>query len=658
MTTSWIFEMIDRITAPMRNVTKGADAMGDAIDNVQERVKLSEKGTKIALERESKARKEVQAQIKKTEKELKELEKQQKKQTGEEFQKTANEIKRAQKNLEDYRKELEGIEKDLEDLSDDMDVYVSKHQKWNDIATGANQLSDMLDRVAGSLDFADEINQTQNSLQRMTGMTGNALEDLTGDVHRLAAEWRATDEEIARSTNAMVKGFGISYEKALDLINQGYEKGANLNGDMLEQMREYPVQMRELGISAEQFVALMAQAGRDGIFSDKAIDSIKEANLSLKEMGQAQIDALTGIGLKVSDLAGKTTLEAVQMVSKAMEGASTQAKQLALTDIFKGAGEDAGMSFIVGLSSVDMNIDNIPSVQEAGAGIRGFMADVESWIATSLGGATQYIQTFTYAAVGINSVIGIINTLKATQIAQSVASGVATAAQWAWNAALTANPIGVVIMAVAALVGGIVLLANKFSWANGIVEAVKSSWKDWGKVILDFVVMPLKMAWGALEGIWKLLQGDWSGAMQSFSAPIDGIVNDIGAAAANTATGYQRGYADKEAKNAAEQQERNRKAFGLDEFGQGRSTGPDSQFDRTKLDGRIAPPGGKPKSPKGAKTSDGLSVSGTAGRSISMNLTVHNHFNGKVSSGVDVDGLAEKVTEKIVDQVRDILLTA
>lgn len=656
MTTSWIFEMIDRITGPMRNVTKGVGSMGDAIDNVQERVKLSEKGTALALDRENKARKEVTDQIKKTERELKELEKQQKKLSGEDWQKNEHAIKEAEAALKDYREELAGIEADLADLNQDMDAYNAKHQKWNDVATGANQLSEMFDKVASSLDFAAEINQTQTDLQRMTGMTGNSLEELTGDVHRMAAVWRQSDEEISRSTNAMAEGFGISYNKALDLINQGFEKGANLNGDMLDQMKEYPAQMRELGISADQFVAIMAQAGKDGIFSDKAIDSIKEANLSLKEMGQAQIDALTGIGLKVSDLSGKTAMEAVQIVSKAMEGASTQAKQLALTDIFKGAGEDAGMSFVLGLGSVDMNIDNIPSVQEAGAGIRGFMANVETWIATAMGGATQYIQTFSQAAAGINAVIGIVNTLKATQIAQSIASGVATAAQWAWNVALTANPIGIIIMAVAALVGGIVLLSTKLSWANGIVEAVKTSWKAWGKVILDYVLLPLKLAWGALEGIWKLLNGDWSGAMESFSSPVTDIVNDIGAAADQTAAGYRKGVAEKE----AEKQYKSSDAYysERDDRQTGKATGPDTQFGAPKIDGKIAAPGGSKKKGGGGggQSSDGLSVSGSGGKAISMTLTVNNHFNGKVASNIDINAIAEKVTERIVDQVRDVII--
>ncbi|MNS03122.1 Phage-related minor tail protein [compost metagenome] len=648
MITSWILELVERVTGPMRSVRAATVATSEAVENVQERVVLSQKGTEIALNREKQHRREVVSEIKKQEKELRDLDAAQKKATGDEWQKNKHAIEQAKKALEQYQHELQGIDKDLEDLNSDMDRFQAANQRWQGIATGANQASEMIDRVAGSLDFGDQILETQANLQRMTGFTGEMLDNVTGRVHHMAAAWRSSDEDIARSANAMSDQLHISYDAALDLIEKGFSKGANINGDMLDQMKEYGPQMKELGLDANQFIALMAQAGKDGVFSDKAIDSIKEANLSLKEMGQPQIDALKGIGLSVKDLAGKTAIEAVQMVSKAMEGATAQAKQLALTDIFKGAGEDAGMAWVLGLSSVDMNIDNIPSVQEAGAGMRGFVADIQTWVATTMGSSIQYIQGFGQAASGINSVIGLISTLRATQLGQAAASGVATAAQWAWNVALTANPIGIVVVAIAALVGGIVLLAQKFSWANGVVEAVKTSWKEWGGVIMDFVLFPLNMVIGALSGIWKLLQGDFSGAMKAFSQPVNDLANSVGGALNATKTGYQKGYDERERSNAAKAGSEKKMA-----------TGPDTLLKAPTIDGKITPPGGSKskKGTKGSGSSDGLSLGGSGGsKSITMNLTVHNHFNGQVKSSVDIRELADKVAEHIADQVKDRLI--
>ena len=57
---------------------------------------------------------------------------------------------------------------------------------------------------------------------------------------------------------------------------------------------------------------------------------------------------------------------------------------------------------------------------------------------------------------------------KAAMIAQSIATGVVTAAQWALNVAMTANPIGLIITGVGILIAGIVLLYKNWDtvWAG------------------------------------------------------------------------------------------------------------------------------------------------------------------------------------------------
>jgi chromosome segregation ATPase len=51
--------------------------------------------------------------------------------------------------------------------------------------------------------------------------------------------------------------------------------------------------------------------------------------------------------------------------------------------------------------------------------------------------------------------------------------GLVTAAQWAWNAAMDANPIGIVVVAVGALIAIIVVIATKTTWFQ---TAWKASW--------------------------------------------------------------------------------------------------------------------------------------------------------------------------------------
>ena len=641
--TNWFLNLIDRITEPMRSITAATNNTGDAVDDVQERVKLSEKSTKSALENEKKHRDSLKAKIKEQEQNLKELEAQQKKATGLEWQKVEHGIEKATESLKDYRHALQLADDDIKHLSDDLDEFKRKASNWDSVATGSNQLSEIIGNISESLDFSEEIMNVQGNIQLMTGVTGDELDELTTKVHRLAKQWNESDDEIARSANATAKQMGVSFQDALTLINDGFEKGANLNGDFLDQLKEYGPQLDDAGISASQAIAIMASAGKEGVFSDKAIDAIKEANLSLREMGQIQVDALAGIGLEVKDLAGKTTFEAVQMISKAMEGATAQARQMALTDIFKGAGEDAGMGFILSLGKTSMSLDDLPNVQATGADIKGFFADVQSSIATNVGGFALYAQGFADFAFQVNNVTGLVNTLRGSQTAMNVVTKIAEGFQWGLNFAMEMNPIGWVVLAVGALVGGIALLSDHFDWASGTMEAFSNSWKDWGTVILDLVLFPLKQVMGVLEGIWALMQGDFSGAMQAITAPTKELVDDTAHAVEKTQQGYKKGVDDFNKEAALE----GKKDQNLSVDGHNKT--------QSTLDGQLAPTKGK----KGSKTkgSDGLSISGGGGsKTTTMTLTVHNHF-AAMNSKLDVRAAANEIAGILNDRLRDGLIS-
>lgn len=364
-----------------------------------------------------------------------------------------------------------------------------------------NQAFELFDTVGEKMDFTKDINKTKLALQQMDVKN---LDEVSSKIHEISKVFNDDSMEIAKAANAMSKQLGGSFESNLAILQAGYEKGANLNGDMLDQFKEYSPQMRELGLNATQMLAIMANAGKNGIFSDKAIDSIKEANLSLKEMGQPQVDALKGIGIEVKELAGKTSFEAVQMITKAMEGANAQAKQLALTDIFKGAGEDAGMGFILGLGTMDLDPNNLKSFQAMDAGMNTWLARFQSKIANTLGSLPiQDIAAFVMTTAGL---ISIITTLNGVMSFTAMWTKTVTAAQWLWNAAMTANPIGLLVVAIGALIGLVVLAISK--------------WDDWGASVIMFLG-PIGMVISA----FKSLYDHWDSIKKAFQT--DGIIGGL-----------------------------------------------------------------------------------------------------------------------------------
>lgn len=77
---------------------------------------------------------------------------------------------------------------------------------------------------------------------------------------------------------------------------------------------------------------------------------------------------------------------------------------------------------------------------------------------------------------------------------------IVTAAQWLWDAALSANPIGLIIIAIAALVAAFVILWNKS-------EAFRNFWKAVWRDVLSIV----KSVWNWVKDNWPLLLGILTG---------------------------------------------------------------------------------------------------------------------------------------------------
>ena len=249
------------------------------------------------------------------------------------------------------------------DAINEMNRNVVKQGKsWEQVVTGVNQATELIQKSIDGLIFTVDASKLRTEVQRMTDLSGSDLDSFVAKASKIGAVFDEPASEIAKAANVMTKQVGGTFEENLALIEEGYKRGANINGDFLDQLKEYPTFIRSLGISQSEAIALMARAGKEGIFSDKAIDSLKEADMSIREMGKTQIDALAGIGLTPDDLVDKTTFDSIKLISSKMKGATTQARQLILADIFKGAGEDAGAQFIEALGTMDLNIQNLPHI--------------------------------------------------------------------------------------------------------------------------------------------------------------------------------------------------------------------------------------------------------------------------------------------------------
>lgn len=215
--------------------------------------------------------------------------------------------------------------------------------------------------------LANETQKYRQQVQQLTGETGQALADITANIEASSRTFKKEVNEMAVANNTFAKAMDISQQQANKLINKGFLAGADAGGEFLDMLREYPTQFRAAGVSAEQSIALMSQSVKEGIYSDKGPDVIKEGTIRLREMTKATREALAGIGISSTQLETDlqrgtiTYFEAIQLVSNKLNELPPQSAKVgtAIADIFGGPGEDAGLDYIKLLGRVETSLDKM-----------------------------------------------------------------------------------------------------------------------------------------------------------------------------------------------------------------------------------------------------------------------------------------------------------
>lgn len=216
-------------------------------------------------------------------------------------------------------------------------------------------------------DYNKGLMEATRLTQQFTGLTGNEMKSVRNEVLAVSDTFGLDFTETMQSANTMSKAFGISVSESLKIMQDGLVSGANANGEFLDTIKEYPRYFKEAGLSAEEMVAISTQATKEGIFSDKGVDTIKEGNLRLREMTTATAAALDGIGISSKQVqkdlqdGSKTTFQVMQEVANKLKELpqSSAAVGSAIANIFGGPGEDAGLAYIEMLGDVELNMDKV-----------------------------------------------------------------------------------------------------------------------------------------------------------------------------------------------------------------------------------------------------------------------------------------------------------
>lgn len=216
-------------------------------------------------------------------------------------------------------------------------------------------------------DYNKGLMEATRLTKQFTGLTGDKMKSVRNEVLAVSNTFGLEFTETMQSANTMSKAFGISVSESLKIMQDGLVSGANANGEFLDTIKEYPRYFKEAGLSAEGMVAISTQATKEGIFSDKGLDTIKEGNLRLREMTTATAAALDGIGISSKQVqkdlqdGSKTTFQVMQEVANKLKELpqSSAAVGSAIANIFGGPGEDAGLAYIEMLGNIELDMDKV-----------------------------------------------------------------------------------------------------------------------------------------------------------------------------------------------------------------------------------------------------------------------------------------------------------
>lgn len=216
-------------------------------------------------------------------------------------------------------------------------------------------------------DYNKGLMEATRLTQQFTGLTGDEMKSVRNEALAVSNAFGLEFTETMQSANTVSKAFGISVSESLKIMQDGLVSGANANGEFLDTIKEYPRYFKEAGLNAEEMVAISTQATKEGIFSDKGVDTIKEGNLRLREMTTATAAALDGIGISSKQVqkdlqdGSKTTFQVMQEVANKLKELpqSSAAVGSAIANIFGGPGEDAGLAYIEMLGNIELDMDKV-----------------------------------------------------------------------------------------------------------------------------------------------------------------------------------------------------------------------------------------------------------------------------------------------------------
>ena len=342
-------------------------------------------------------------------------------------------------------------------------------------------------------DFDDIGDATSIIVQNLGEIDPSNLEETAKNAITLRDTFGFDYQEQIRTVKMLMDTFGISSEKAFNLIAQGAQKGLNKNGDLLDTINEYSTYYGQMGASANEFFNSLLNGTEAGTFSvDQLGDAYKEFEIRAKDTAASTTEGYQLLNLNVDEMrkkfaaGGDTAKAATSEVLDALFNMDDQVKQnQAGVDLFGTKWEDLGIDGVKALTNLNGEISDTKDVMSSMQDIKYDdmtnqltqtartlqMKIAEPLMEKYLPAVNKGLEVVgdnlgivTTGMIGLGTAI-MVNKISKTEIFVSIANAIkkmteetkgATAATKALNLVQSMTPLGWTITTIGLITGGII----------------------------------------------------------------------------------------------------------------------------------------------------------------------------------------------------------
>src|SRR5690625_1960793 len=426
-------------------------------------------------------------------------------------------------------KALYGIGETFDDVSDTIRVGTG--------ATGdaLNGLVDSAKNVGRNVPAEFEaIGTAVADINTRMGLSGETLE-LVASQYLEAGRILGEEVDIAK-TSAAFNAFGIEGEEvsgALDhLFQVSQATGIGMN-DLAGAVQSNAPAVQALGFSFEETAALVGNLDKAGLNSSRMMMGMSQSLVRLAKDGEAPADAFrrtvseiegfleAGDEAAAIDLAGEVfgTRNATQFIGAIKDGTLAMddlASVAGMTeDTILGAGEET-MEFSEKWQIFKNRI--LTAVEPAATRLFDAIGDGMDWIMNTGVPALQEMGDWLQRnsawllpiAAGIGTIVAALTAWVAVSRAWQAIMKAKIAIQTALNAVMAANPIGIVVLALAGLVAALVVAWNHSETFGVIVTGACEGIKSAASAVWDMMKMELQWIKDGIASVggWFKRRGD------------------------------------------------------------------------------------------------------------------------------------------------------